>query len=97
MSEALPSTPVSPDRPSEKRTAVSLTAEQISKLRSLTLARMWRVAKLIDRWTWRTNGAVTDARKMKAQAHLDVYRAELSMLESTWSELKTAAQEGVSP
>jgi hypothetical protein len=73
-----------------ERRALWLTHEQIGKLKSLTLARMHRVAKLADKWTVRMRCAISDEGKHIARSRSDVYHAELAMLEAAWKDLSAA-------
>lgn len=77
-----------------ERRPVWITVEQIGKLKKLTWARMYRVAKLVDKWNMRSLSTLSDVTKQMAQARRDVCQMELDMLESTWSELSAAFRSG---
>jgi len=78
-----------------ERKALWMTNEQIVKLRTLTLARMHRVAKLVDKWNIATLSTYSETRKITAQLRRDYYQSELDMLEVTWNELRDASHHQV--
>lgn len=70
--------------------AIWLTSQQIGKLKSLSLARMYHSARLVDKWSMKLKYANTPEKRYIAQARIDAYQHELDMLTTTWTQLRAA-------